>query len=175
MLSQESPKLYWKIAKKRKNDPFNRKKWNFKFFSQVLNFLQGSLNPNITILGEKLWPEARNTETVLERSVVVMSRVSDLLVFHSSASIYISPILETSVYSYNVRHRHSAQHLGMWKSSSVAPGERVPHVSQDKTEVHRVHWPRESGDAGEQQPVWWLEQIRLIQFYEASISSFLNR
>merc|ERR1711923_631213 len=38
-ISQESPKLYRKTAKKRKNDPFNRKKWNFHNFSKVLNFL----------------------------------------------------------------------------------------------------------------------------------------
>ena len=39
-----------------KNDPLSREKWNFQKMSKRLQFsmLQGSLNPNITFLGEKL-------------------------------------------------------------------------------------------------------------------------
>ena len=41
--------------KNRKNDPFNRKKWNFQKISSLkFSMVQGSLNPNITFLGEKL-------------------------------------------------------------------------------------------------------------------------
>ena len=55
LMSQASPKLYWKNVKinKQKDDPFNRKKTHFK--NKILQFLmvQGSLTPNITFLGEK--------------------------------------------------------------------------------------------------------------------------
>ena len=59
-ISQESPKLYWKNAKKSKNDPFNHKKLNFLKNVVSLRFpmVQGSLNPNIIFLHEKLWPVA---------------------------------------------------------------------------------------------------------------------
>ena len=47
-----------KLQKKKtgKKDPFNREKWNFQKNDKSLQFsmLQGSLNLNITILGEKL-------------------------------------------------------------------------------------------------------------------------
>ena len=61
-ISQELPKLYWKIAKKiEKNDPFNRKKGILKKCQKSsISMVQGSLNPNITFLGEKLWPVAWN-------------------------------------------------------------------------------------------------------------------
>ena len=51
-----------KLPKNRENDPFNRKNWIFKKKIKSLQFLivQGSLNPNITFLVEKLWPVAWN-------------------------------------------------------------------------------------------------------------------
>ena len=44
------------IEKLPKNDPFNRKKMEFSknFKSFQFTIVQGSFNPNITILGEKL-------------------------------------------------------------------------------------------------------------------------
>ena len=47
-ISQESPKLYGKIAQKSKNDPYNRKKWNFKKMSEVLNFLWQSSTQHLS-------------------------------------------------------------------------------------------------------------------------------
>ena len=55
-ISQESSKLYEKIAQKLKNDPFNGKKMEFSKNVKSLQFpmAQGSLNPNIIFLPEKL-------------------------------------------------------------------------------------------------------------------------
>ena len=51
-----------------KNDPFNRKK-NYEFSKKFKRFqfsmVQGSLYPNITFLGEKLWPVAWNKKKIL--------------------------------------------------------------------------------------------------------------
>ena len=47
------------VLKNRENDPFNLKNWIIlKISSLKIDMVQGSLNPNITFLGEKLWPVA---------------------------------------------------------------------------------------------------------------------
>jgi len=61
-ISQESPKLYWNIAKKSENASFNRKKNEFSENCKSLQFVmvQGSLKTKMTFLGEKLWQVAWN-------------------------------------------------------------------------------------------------------------------
>jgi len=55
-ISQESPKVMLKNAKKiRKMTPLTVKMEFSKFFKSLqFSMVQGSLNPNITFLGEKL-------------------------------------------------------------------------------------------------------------------------
>ena len=68
MKYQETPKLYWKIAKKiEKISHLMVKNWIFNFFFNSLQFsmVQGSLNPNITFLSEKLWPVAWNKKLLV--------------------------------------------------------------------------------------------------------------
>ena len=67
-ISQESPKLSWKIAQKNgKIIPLTLKNGIWKKNVKSLQFLmvQDSLNPNITFLGEKMWPVAWNKKILL--------------------------------------------------------------------------------------------------------------